>query len=234
MNTKICRCAIICLFCLFGAVFLNAVEVGEDWKPYQEEVLKEKPSFPGWCPEEKAKHIMNLLLANPSDVCVEIGVYGGSSFFPMASVLAFKKNGIAYAVDPWVNAACVEGYEETSNHNKYWGSVDLEKTMNTFIKGMHKNGLDAHYCIMRMSSAQAYRYFEDGSIDYIHIDGNHSEQSAIFDVRHWLPKVKKGGIICFDDAWWKSTQAAIKILREQCEIMPESSPKWQYIFLRKS
>src|ERR1700722_20147995 len=144
MNTKIFQATIACLFCLLGPVVLNGEEVSEDWKAHQEMALKEKLNFPGWCPEEKAKRIMNLLLSNPSDVCVEIGVYGGSSFFPMASVLAFKKNGIAYAVDPWVNAACVEGYEETSNHNKYWGSVDLEKTMNTFIKGMHKNGLDAH------------------------------------------------------------------------------------------
>jgi predicted O-methyltransferase YrrM len=221
------------LFCLIGSVALHGVELSEDWNVYQEKVLKEKTSFPGWCPEEKAKRIMNLLLSNPSDVCVEVGVYGGSSFFPMASALAFKKNGIAFAIDPWTNEACVEGYEKMSKHDQYWGSVDLAKAMNTFIDGMHRNGLDAQYCVMRMTSAQAFIHFEDGSIDFLHIDGNHSEQSAIFDVEHWLPKVKKGGIICFDDAWWKSTQAAIKIMREQCDILPESSPKWQYIFLRK-
>jgi predicted O-methyltransferase YrrM len=223
---------LLCFAC--GNNVLYSVPIQDDWNAYQYEVLKEKQHFPGWCPDEKAKHIMNLLLSNNSEVCVELGVFGGSSFFPMTSVLAFKKQGTAYAVDPWSNEACLEGYEEKSDdHHKYWGTVNLVKIMNLFIEGMRKNGLDGVYKIMKMTSAQAYVHFENESIDFIHIDGNHSEQSAIFDVEHWLPKVKKGGIICFDDAWWKSTQPAIKIMLKQCDIMKESSPKWQYIFLRK-
>ncbi len=213
---------------------LCSLTFSADWDTYQGEVLKEKPSFPGWCPDDKAQHIMNLLLTNHSKVCVELGVFGGSSFFPTAAALAYKKQGIVYAIDPWNNEACLEGYEEKNDdHYKYWSTVNLSKIMNMFVEGMHKNGLDATYCIMRMSSAQAYLHFDDQSIDFIHIDGNHSEQSAVFDVEHWLPKVKKGGIICFDDAWWKSTQPAIKIMLKECDMMEESSPKWQYIFLRK-
>ncbi|MGC1879177.1 MAG: class I SAM-dependent methyltransferase [Rhabdochlamydiaceae bacterium] len=213
---------------------LHSVPILDDWDAYQIEVLKEQPNFPGWCPKEKAKQIMNLLLSNPSDACVELGVYGGSSFFPIVSTLAFKNQGIAYAIDPWTNDLCLEGYEEKDEaHAKYWGKVDLDKVMNKFIKKMHENGLDSRFQIMRTSSAQAYLQFDDESIDFIHIDGNHSEQSAIFDVQHWLPKVKKNGIICFDDAWWQSTQSAIKIMLNECDLMSESSPKWQYIFLRK-
>jgi predicted O-methyltransferase YrrM len=224
----------ILLCFISGNGVLHSVPIHEDWNVYQKEVLKEKPNFPGWCPDDKAKHIMDLILSDNSEICVELGIFGGSSFFPLASALAFKKQGIAYAVDPWTNEACLEGYEETNDdHYKYWGKVKLDKIMNIFIEGMHKNGLDTIYKIMRMTSAQAYVHFENESIDFIHIDGNHSEQSAIFDVEHWLPKVKKGGIICFDDAWWESTQPAIKILLTQCDIMEESSPKWQYIFLRK-
>jgi hypothetical protein len=161
-------------------------------------------------------------------------VFGGSSFFPIVSALAFKKQGIAYAIDPWSNDACLEGYEGMNpDHFKYWGTVNLEGVMKKFIEKMHNNDLDSFYEIMRISSSEAYLKFDNESIDFIHIDGNHSEQSAIFDVVHWLPKVKKKGIICFDDAWWKSTQPAIKILLKECDIMKESSPKWQYIFLQK-
>jgi predicted O-methyltransferase YrrM len=222
------------LFLGYGNTSLHSVPLSEDWDAYQNEVLKEHPNFPGWCPTEKAIQIMNLIHANSCEVCVELGVFGGSSFFPLVSALAFNKQGIAYAIDPWTNDACLEGYEEMNGkHHEYWGKVDLEKTMHKFVEGMHKNELDSVYFIMRMSSAQACPQFDDESIDFIHIDGNHSEQSAIFDVEHWLPKVKKGGIICFDDAWWTSTQPAIKILLEQCDLMKESSGKWQYIFLRK-
>lgn len=221
----------------WGEVCLHSVPILDDWKDYQSKVLEEHPQFNGWCPPDKAQHLMELLLANPSDVCVEVGVFGGSSLFPIASALAYKKKGLVYAVDPWTNDACVEGYnigmKDDDNHIKYWGTVDLNKVMFKFIEGMHKNGLDPFYLIMRMSSEQAYVFFEDESVDFIHIDGNHSEQAALFDVEHWLPKIKKGGIICFDDAWWKSTQPAIKVMLKECEIMNESSPSWQYIFLRK-
>ena len=235
MSNQFFRKAGLFLFFTWVTASLHSVPVSKDWESYQNEVLKEHPRFPGWCPQDKAKHLMDLLLANSSNICVEVGVFGGSSFFPIASTLAIKKTRLVYAVDAWSNEPCLEGYEkkEEDNHYKYWGSVDLSNVMHKFVEGMHKNGLDAFYLIMRMTSAQAHVYFENESIDFIHIDGNHSEQSAIFDVEHWLPKVKKGGIVCFDDAWWKSTQPAIKLLLNQCEIMPESSPKWQYLFLRK-
>jgi predicted O-methyltransferase YrrM len=225
-------CMFLCMACGNGS--LHSVPLSKDWDVYQSEVLKEHPNFPGWCPTEKATRIMNLIRATKPHVCVELGVFGGSSFFPIASALAFNKQGIAYAIDPWDNDACLEGYDEMNkDHQKYWGKVDLDKVMNKFKEGMHKNGLDATYLLMRMTSAEACLQFDDESVDFIHIDGNHSEQSAIFDVKCWLPKVKHGGIICFDDAWWKSTQPAIKIMLEECDIMKESSPKWQYIFLKK-
>jgi len=71
------------------------------------------------------------------------------------------------------------------------------------------------------------------AIDFLHIDGDHREASAVSDVENWLPKVKTGGIICIDDAWWESTQKAVEMLLVECDIMPESHPQWQHIFLRK-
>lgn len=206
----------------------------EEWANYKKKVLLEQPNFPGWCPDHKAERIMNLIYANPSDICVEVGVFGGSSFFPLVSAMSYKKQGIAYAIDPWDNAACLVGYEAANDeHKKYWGTTDLIRVMNKFMEGMHKNSLDSHYAILRMTSDKAVALFDDESIDFLHIDGNHSEKSALFDVTNWVPKVKKGGIICFDDAWWKSTKPAVMLLLKHCDTMKESSPHWQYLFLRK-
>lgn len=220
---------------LCQTISLYSLPSSADWETYQSEVLKEQPEFPGWCPLKKAEDIMNIILANHSKICVELGVFGGSSFFPAVATLAFAKEGIAYGIDPWSNDACLEGYEESNEKfNNYWGTVDLEKVMNKFITRMDKNGLTSNYTLMRMSSAQANPYFEDASIDFLHIDGNHSRESALFDVKNWLPKVKSGGVICFDDAWWTSTQPAVELLLQNCDMIEESSSKWrQYIFLRK-
>lgn len=49
-----------------------------------------------------------------------------------------------------------------------------------------------------MSSAQArQKYNKD--IDFIHIDGDHTFQGVTRDMEKWLPKVCKGGYVCFDD-----------------------------------
>jgi hypothetical protein len=221
------------IFTFLLCTSLHAYGSDVQWTDYQKKILLEQPNFTGWCPVEKAKHIMNILYSHPSEVCVELGVYGGSSFFPLASTLAYKQQGIAYATDPWDNLPCLEGNEQDEKQKSYWGKIDLNIIMHKFIEGMHTHGLDANYVILRMSSQQALSYFEAESIDFLHIDGNHSEQVSVFDVTHWLPKVKKGGVICFDDAWWDSTQKAVRLLLQECDIMKESSPKWQYIFVKK-
>jgi hypothetical protein len=229
---------VLMLFLCYGNV-LFSVPHYEDWKHYQKWALQEQQNqnkFPGWCSRGKAQRIMDILLNNSSDVCVEVGVYGGSSFFPIAATLAFKKQGMAYAIDPWENTPCLEGYQEDEDKNifNYWGKIDLVKVMQKFINSMHENGLDANYTLLRLTSNEAALLFEDSSINFLHIDGNHSELASMNDVVTWLPKVKSGGIICFDDAWWASTQKAIKFMKESCDLMKkDSSSQGQYIFLRK-
>lgn len=216
--------------------YLFSIDYSNSWEQYQSQVLTEQKNFSGWCPLDKAKTIMDIILHNHSEVCVEVGVYGGSSFYPLAATLAYKKQGKAFAIDPWENDPCLEGYQEGVDDKmfKYWGKIDLEEVMKKFVDDMERNNLSSVYSLLRLSSSEAVALFDEGSIDFLHIDGNHSEQVSIQDVNSWLPKVKSGGIICFDDAWWESTQKAILILKQSCELMKkESSPKGQYIFLRK-
>lgn len=215
---------------------LFSIPSSDEWEQYQNWALEEQKNFSGWCPQEKAKRIMDVIFNNSSEICVEVGVYGGSSFFPIAAALAFTKHGMAYAIDPWYNNPCLEGYQKDVDEKifKYWGKIDLEKVMQKFIKDMRRNDLDSNYTVMRCCSSEAAPLFEDASIDFLHIDGNHSEEASVNDVITWLPKVKSGGVICFDDAWWESTQKAIKLLLESCEFLKnESSKTNQYIFLRK-
>ena len=91
------------------------------WNDYQQKILSEHPNFSGWCPAEKAKQIMNIIRTHPSDVCVELGVFGGSSFFPLVATLAYNQQGTAYAIDPWENGPCLEGNEHWKEEkNTYW------------------------------------------------------------------------------------------------------------------
>jgi hypothetical protein len=52
---------------------------------------------------------------------------------------------------------------------------------------------------LRLTSVEASKRFKDNSIDLIFIDADHAYESIREDIQSWLPKVKKGGIICGHD-----------------------------------
>ena len=52
---------------------------------------------------------------------------------------------------------------------------------------------------LRERSVQAAKMFDDGSLDFVYLDGNHAPEAIREDMAAWLPKVKKGGIFCGDD-----------------------------------
>ena len=41
--------------------------------------------------------------------------------------------------------------------------------------------------------------FANNSIDIVFLDGDHSYEGVVFDIKSWLPKVKTGGMLAFDD-----------------------------------
>jgi len=58
-----------------------------------------------------------------------------------------------------------------------------------------------------------------GGIDILHIDGCHSEEASVRDVKLYIPQMNYGAYVWFDDASWPTTQKAIGLLRESYEPM---------------
>ena len=52
---------------------------------------------------------------------------------------------------------------------------------------------------MRLTSMRAVKNFKDGSLDFVYIDGLHDFDNVIMDLIHWVPKVRKGGIVAGHD-----------------------------------
>jgi hypothetical protein len=55
------------------------------------------------------------------------------------------------------------------------------------------------YTMIKKSSMEAVRDFEDGSLDFVYIDGNHLFDFVREDVREWSKKVRVGGIVSGHD-----------------------------------
>jgi hypothetical protein len=52
---------------------------------------------------------------------------------------------------------------------------------------------------MRMMSTDAAEHVEDGSLDFVFVDGCHCYEYVSADVRLWTPKLRKGGILIGHD-----------------------------------
>lgn len=68
-----------------------------------------------------------------------------------------------------------------------------------FIQNMIDCGVDDVVTPLKMTSIEASKQFEDNSIEFCFLDGDHSYESIKADIEAWLPKVKHGGVIAGDD-----------------------------------
>ncbi len=174
------------------------------------------PQLEGWCTEYKASLLMDIIFSIQPEVVVEVGVFGGKSLIPMALALKENARGTLYGIDPWKASDSVIGME--GEDRDFWGKVNYEGILKDLLRKINKWKLKDQIEIMRTTSEEAYI---DLPIDVIHIDGNHSEESALFDVQKWVPQVRSGGIIIFDDLDWQTTQAAQQWLNENCKKLLE-------------
>jgi predicted O-methyltransferase YrrM len=126
---------------------------------------------------EECEALYDCLLKLPDGArVVEVGVQFGRSATVIAEVS--KVRGFEFtAVDNWL--------EEYSTRAKPHFEGQIEK------HGWNVKKL-------WMDSNMASKIY-DGKIDLIHIDGDHEYEGVLSDIKHWLPKVNKGGYACFDD-----------------------------------
>lgn len=69
--------------------------------------------------------------------------------------------------------------------------------------------------LLRLKSCEAASLIKDATFDLVYIDGDHRPHAVYDDICNWVPKVRKGGIICGDDVRWPGTEKMlIQVSRE--------------------
>ena len=77
---------------LFSLLFVNTVLLAQDpWETFKKETALKMASIPGWCSEEKALLMMDIIKENKCQHCIEIGVFSGRSLFPIAKAGSSRK-----------------------------------------------------------------------------------------------------------------------------------------------
>lgn len=67
-----------------------------------------------------------------------------------------------------------------------------------------------NYHFLRKTSAEALDDFEDGSLDFVYLDGDHCFEAVTFDMAKWSKKLRKGGILAGHD-YAKHKKQGVKI-----------------------
>lgn len=136
--------------------------------------------------QELLSHLKNLL----GDVtnAVEIGVWRGEFSFQVISIL---KPANFYAVDPY---EIFEGMVSAPG-----AEFRNQESLNTLYEQVNKKIVAKGHSVIRKKSLDAVNDFENESLDYVYIDGDHTYEGCLADIIAWWPKVKSGGILAGDD-----------------------------------
>lgn len=125
----------------------------------------------GWITRPNSK-LKNIVMA-------EIGCYVGES----TSIFAEKVKEV-YAIDPWKN-----GYDD---HD---GASYKHKMDDVYAQFQENTKRFKNIVTVRKPSLEAVVEFEDHSLDFVYIDGEHTYTAVKKDIMAWLPKVKPGAYI---------------------------------------
>lgn len=164
----------------------------------------------GWCTRAKATALAETVLREKPSVAVEIGVFGGRSLFALALAMKENGHGVAWGIDPWTVESALEGDTGPENEDWWKNKVNLEEIYIGFVEAALEFELTFNCRWIRERSEVAVSMWPDKSIDFLHLDSNHSELVSCRDVDLWAPKMAKNAIWAMDDTDWPPQMGALK------------------------
>jgi Methyltransferase domain len=165
--------------------------------------------------------LAELIVAEGLETIVEIGVYRGRLFLPLAGLMAGLRRGAMIGIVPYSPAAAVQTDVEREGIDLIaWPeTVDWEGIHDAVLAGMARWETAAHSQLLRARSEDVAADFAARPIDLIHIDGNHDRAAVTRDIELFLPHLKPGGILVMDDIAWPSVKPVFDQLCEEHQLL---------------
>lgn len=135
---------------------------------------------------------------------LEIGVQFGRSMSVLAEVQKERQYRL-FGIDAWVE------------HNS-------QQAKENVLTQMKKHNWNLN--LLSMSSEEAANVLQT-EIDLLHIDGDHSYAGVLKDCELWLPRVKPGGIVCFDDWEHPDMEEVKQAVNDYRSVRPPSD--WNFV-----
>jgi len=211
------RIIFICIISIFCFSCSQKHERQKQLKKMRHNIKSLALTIEGWCTKEKALALFDVTIKYKPIICVEIGVYGGNSLFPIAMGLKYLNQGIVYAIDSWSNDDSTQHLSYGGVNYEWWKDQDLNAIYKYFLMLLKTLELEHQTIILKKNSEQAAQ--ELPPIDMLHIDGNMSEESVYFDLITYFPKVKQNGLIWLNNAKWTTSRKAFFFLMNNCSVV---------------
>lgn len=147
---------------------------------------------------------------------IEIGCYAGDSTELFINSGLFKT---FYCIDPWKN-----GYDFRDQATK-----STEQAEPVFDAKFKDNKIIRK---IKSKSQDAITNFQNDSIDFIYIDGNHQYQAVKKDIELYYPKIKINGIISGHDytpSWNGVYRAVNEFFKNKYSIITFCDASWMVI-----
>ena len=147
--------------------------------------------------EQRASEVLKRIQGTEDPVGVEVGVFTGR----MSRALLDHDALMLYMVDSWEGDGAAYASADDD-----WHARLPQAAQDSFMAeaDMRTSFADLRRCILRCRSKDAANSFEDGVLDFVFIDADHSYEGCASDIAAWFAKVKPGGWICGHD--YQNTQ----------------------------
>jgi chromosome segregation ATPase len=143
-------------------------------------------------------------------ILVELGTHNGFSYFAFCQAIRMAGlSAAAFAVDHW-----------TGDENAGFYGEDVFQGVEAY-NGEQYSDIST---LMKMAFADALQYFEDGSVDLLHIDGRHHFDDVKANFESWLPKLSPRAVVLFHDTNLREREfGAHRFWSEVCRQYPNFS-----------
>jgi hypothetical protein len=196
------------------------------WKERYYLDIKSYKDVPGWINDAEFVYEEMVNQAKDGAHFVEIGVLLGQSTTRMAELIKASGKKIKFdAIDLfWPIKHAINEYEKTGHPKEFKTYVDeLVDGFNLRIIDIIKHplmklGLLDVVNFITCDEKYAHGIYDDNSLDFLWIDGDHGEDIVYNDLVNFWPKMKSGGVIAGDDAVYDEVLSDVLKFSKEYEV----------------
>lgn len=165
-------------------------------------------SIEGWFCEGNANALGRLLDRVPNGgIVVELGCAVGRSTVFIGHHVAGRR----------ISVISIDNFKGSNDQEEESSKIHRQPNRDTlfeFTHNIHRAGIGMwHTLIVGDTAASASRFVNEVA-DFVFIDASHDADSVRRDIQAWMPKLKRGGIMCGHDATTTPGHTAKKIFEQ--------------------